>query len=68
MNPPAELMITELQSKLKNSEEQNKYLLDRLDKAYKDKQDLRHEVLKLNGVKPPICPPKKEKEQELKTK
>ena len=64
MNPP-EQMITELQSKLKDSQEQNKYLLDRLDKAYKDKQDLRHEVLKLNGV---ICPPKKEKEQGLKTK
>jgi len=63
MNPPAELMITELQSKLKNSQEQNKYLLDRLDKAYNDKQDLRHEVLKLNGVKPPLCPPKSEKEQ-----
>jgi len=65
MNPPAELMITELQSKLKDSQEQNKYLLDRLDKAYKDKQDLRHEVLKLNGV---VCPPRKEKEQGLKTK
>ena len=57
-----------LEKELKESKEQNKYLLDRLDKAYNDKQDLRHEVLKLNGVKPPLCPPKKEKEQELKTK
>ena len=60
MNPP-----NSLEKELKESKEQNKYLLDRLDKAYKDKQDLRHEVLKLNGV---ACPPKKEKEQELKTK
>ena len=57
-----------LEKELKESKEQNKYLLDRLDKAYKDKQDLRHQVLKLNGVRPPLCPPKKEKEQELKTK
>ena len=63
MNPP-----NSLEKELKESKELNKYLLDRLDKAYKDKQDLRHEVLKLNGVKPPICPPRKEKEQELKTK
>ena len=63
MNPP-----NSLEKELKESKEQNKYLLDRLDKAYKDKQDLRHEVLKLNGVKPPLCPPKKEKEQVLKTK
>ena len=63
MNPP-----NYLEKELKESKEQNKYLLDRLDKAYKDKQDLRHEVLKLNGVKPPLCPPKKEKEQGLKTK
>ena len=63
MNPP-----NSLEKELKESKEQNKYLLDRLDKAYKDKQDLRHEVLKLNGVKPPLCPPKKEKEQEFKTK
>ena len=63
MNPP-----NSLEKELKESKEQNKYLLDRLDKAYKDKQDLRHEVLKLNGVKPPLCPPKKEKEQGLKTK
>lgn len=63
MNPP-----NSLEKELKESKEQNKYLLDRLDKAYKDKQDLRHEVLKLNGVKPPICPPRKEKEQGLKTK
>ena len=60
MNPP-----NSLEKELKESKEQNKYLLDRLDKAYKDKQDLRHEVLKLNGV---ICPPRKEKEQGLKTK
>ena len=60
MNPP-----NSLEKELKESKEQNKYLLDRLDKAYKDKQDLRHEVLKLNGV---VCPPRKEKEQGLKTK
>lgn len=63
MNP-----LNSLEKELKESKEQNKYLLDRLDKAYKDKQDLRHQVLKLNGVRPPLCPPKKEKEQELKTK
>ena len=51
-----------LEKELKESKEQNKYLLDRLDKAYKDKQDLRHQVLKLNGVMP-SCPPKSEKEQ-----
>jgi hypothetical protein len=51
-----------LEKELKESKEQNKYLLDRLDKAYKDKQDLRHQVLKLNGVMP-SCPPKNEKEQ-----